>query len=281
MHAADMTRRTLDDSAWLRALDDGSLRLVPTLTGYHRGRLRLARHWDTSEQSISEHLVYACRGGRIAAHLARVPHNLVPGTICLVPPGVAFRFQAEAGGEPLLARFRFSALVRGGPVRWGSTARLAALDAALERLIDLIIDELPESADDRLAEDVTRAFCRAFVRARSRVSSPGRLGRDQLAALAAEVARRPCATGPRELAFRLGLSLDWASRLIRASTGLPPRTWILRERMRLACGLLGDGLPPSVVATRLGYRDPRLFGRQFRTIQGMTPGAWLRRTRRE
>jgi AraC-like DNA-binding protein len=51
--------------------------------------------------------------------------------------------------------------------------------------------------------------------------------------------------------------------------------------MRLACDLLDQGLTLSMTATRLGYRDPRLFGRQFRSVRGMSPGAWQRRLRRE
>jgi AraC-like DNA-binding protein/mannose-6-phosphate isomerase-like protein (cupin superfamily) len=276
-----MAVRTLDDGAWRRALDDGSLRLAPSLSGHPRGRLRLSHDWDTRERILDEHLVYVCRRGRITATVSGNRRAVEPGTVSIIPPGLAFRFRAEAGAEPLLARFRFSARLAGKPVGWGTGLRHARLDDTLERLVDLIIDGMPWETDDRLADDLTRAFCRAADRASVGTPVRGGIGREQLAALAVELARRPCSTGPRELARRLGLSLDWAGRLFRASTGMPLRTWILHERMRLACDLLDQGLTLSMTATRLGYRDPRLFGRQFRSVRGMSPGAWQRRLRRE
>lgn len=48
----------------------------------------------------------------------------------------------------------------------------------------------------------------------------------QWATLAASVARRPCRTTLGDLARQFDLILDWASRFIRTSSGLNPRTWL-------------------------------------------------------
>jgi AraC-like DNA-binding protein len=39
---------------------------------------------------------------------------------------------------------------------------------------------------------------------------------------------------PASLARSLGLSPDYFSRLFRNAFGLPPRSWLMRERIRLA-----------------------------------------------
>lgn len=257
--------------------------MTPSLAGFPRGRARMPLDWDTTDQCLDAHLVYVCRQGRIAACLDGTRQSLSAGDICLVPPHCPFRFQSQA--LPVIARFRLSVRCAGREVAWGTRARIIAMDATLERLVDLLVDELHEHGSGPLAADLARAFCRAFATNQRRQGDAkrrrARLTGDQLAELAAAVARQPCAVTPRLLAHRLGLTSDWAARLIRAATGLSPRAWIVRERLRLAAELLTQSLSPGLVAQRLGYRDPRLFGRQFRAFFGCTPGAWQRRMRRE
>ncbi|MEK7415742.1 MAG: helix-turn-helix domain-containing protein [Planctomycetota bacterium] len=278
-----MPDQVLDDAAWQDALDDPRLQLTPTLGDFARGRVRMVTNWDTAERKLDAHLVYACRQGRISARLGGSWHHLHAGAICLVPPQVSFRFLAQE--PPVLARFRLRIALGTRTVAWGRSARIVAMDAALERLVDLLVDELHADADSALAADIARAFCRAFARMEDHTvgvnSGPRRLTGDQMAVLSSDLARRPCAISPRDLAHRLRVSPDWASRLIRATTGLSPRAWIVRERIRIATDLLSQGLTPTAVAQRLGYQDPRLFGRQFRSVLGCPPGVWQRRVQRE
>jgi AraC-like DNA-binding protein len=270
----------LADDVWPAALDGPGLRLTPSLAGSPRGRVRMGANWESRLKTLDVHLVYACRRGRISVWLAGAWQQFAAGEVCLIPPQTPFRFQSRT--QPMLARFRLRVTRNGQDLALGHTARIVAMDATLERLVDLLVDELHADESTPLVQDLARAFCRAFARSvTARPTGHGSLTADQLAMLAANVARRPCGTTPRDLARQLGLGLDWASRLIRARTGLAPRAWLVRERIRLAAELLSQGLTPQATALRLGYGDARLFGRQFRSIHGCPPGAWQRRATRE
>lgn len=273
----------LADEAWSAALDDPGLHLTPTLAGSPRGRVRVGANWESRLKTLDVHLVYACRRGRISVWVAGAWQQFAAGEVCLIPPQTPFRFQSRT--QPMLARFRLRVAKDGQDLALGRAARIVAMDATLERLVDLLVDELHADESTPLVQDLARAFCRGFARSGSRRTAKptghGSLTADQLAMLVASVARRPCGTTPRDLARQLGLGLDWASRLIRARTGLAPRAWLVRERVRLAVELLSQGLTPQATALRLGYGDARLFGRQFRSIHGCPPGAWQRRATRE
>ncbi len=57
--------------------------------------------------------------------------------------------------------------------------------------------------------------------------------------------------------------------------GSPPRRWLVETRVRLAAQELADGREAAwTVAQRLGWSDPKLFGRQFRAVMGAPPGRW-------
>jgi AraC family transcriptional regulator len=98
-----------------------------------------------------------------------------------------------------------------------------------------------------------------------------------IARLRQRIADDPACT-PGDLARFLGLSHDYATRRIRAVSGFPPRTFILRERLRLAADRLAAAeLTWQQVCSDLGWRDEKLFLRQFRAAFGLPPGRWRSR----
>lgn len=50
--------------------------------------------------------------------------------------------------------------------------------------------------------------------------------------------------------------------------------WVTRYRAGHARALLRDGVPPAVVAHRVGYATEAAFRRAFRRVTGVTPGAF-------
>lgn len=60
--------------------------------------------------------------------------------------------------------------------------------------------------------------------------------------------------------------------------GQPPLRWLLAERIRRACALLGEQPELGVkgVARACGFSDPCHFSRQFRRLAGCAPSAWRR-----
>ena len=80
---------------------------------------------------------------------------------------------------------------------------------------------------------------------------------------------------PSELAASLQLSPDYFARQFRHSFGIAPRTWIKRERVRLAAQtLLESNLSVKEVAHHFGFSDIFLFSRQFKQVTGQSPSAY-------
>jgi AraC-like DNA-binding protein len=63
-------------------------------------------------------------------------------------------------------------------------------------------------------------------------------------------------------------------RLTARRIGLSPKWLVQRRRLHEAAELLRAGDPPDLaqLALQLGYVDQAHFGRDFRTVTGLTPG---------
>ncbi|MDE1180902.1 AraC family transcriptional regulator [Paraburkholderia sp.] len=79
------------------------------------------------------------------------------------------------------------------------------------------------------------------------------------------------------LAATAGLSVSRFATLFRLETGIPPHKYVCLVRIRHAQRLLRHGMPPSVVATEVGFFDQSHLGRHFRRTVGVTPGDYLMR----
>jgi len=80
-----------------------------------------------------------------------------------------------------------------------------------------------------------------------------------------------------DLAGEVGLSETYFSHAFKAAVGVSPHRWVMQERVRRAQALLREGDEPvSWVAAQCGFADQAHFSRVFRSITGLTPGAWKR-----
>jgi len=98
-------------------------------------------------------------------------------------------------------------------------------------------------------------------------------------AMLADYVRAHLAQHPRpaELATLLRLSNDYFTREFRRTYGMPPRAWLLRERMNAAARRLAESQSTiSEIADELGYSDVFLFSRQFKNSFGRSPRAFRR-----
>lgn len=78
-----------------------------------------------------------------------------------------------------------------------------------------------------------------------------------------------------DLADLAGYSRYHFARGFRAAMGMPPYAYIIRERIALACQLLGDrDLPVSAVATATGFASHAQFSSRFRQMTGLAPSAF-------
>ena len=83
----------------------------------------------------------------------------------------------------------------------------------------------------------------------------------------------------QQIAAEFDLSVSHFSRAFRASTGLPPHQWLLRQRVKTAKQLMTvRGLALSEIAIAAGFANQSHFTRVFSAVVGVSPGAWRRET---
>jgi AraC-like DNA-binding protein len=94
--------------------------------------------------------------------------------------------------------------------------------------------------------------------------------RARIAQVVGEASRRWPA--PSDLARAVELSPDYFTRCFRRTYNVPPRRWLLEERMRLATvRLLESNATISQLARELGYEDVFTFSRVFKSVHGLSP----------
>src|SRR5262249_45676679 len=82
----------------------------------------------------------------------------------------------------------------------------------------------------------------------------------------------------KELAALTGLSQSHFRRAFKVSTGRSPHRWHLEARIAEAQRLLGAGGMTQVeIALVTGFAEQSHFCRVFKSVVGVTPGAWVRR----
>jgi AraC family transcriptional regulator len=81
----------------------------------------------------------------------------------------------------------------------------------------------------------------------------------------------------QDIAAEIGISASHFSRAFRASVGLPPHQWLLRQRISAAKQLMSvRGLSLAEIAIAAGFANQSHFTRVFSTLVGVSPNLWRR-----
>lgn len=94
--------------------------------------------------------------------------------------------------------------------------------------------------------------------------------------------RRTVADGvtAEDVVKRIGYSHPTVNRAFVDELGHSVKREILRQRLRLACGMLKDtALSAGEISARCGYQSPQYFCRAFADEFGVTPDSWRKRPR--
>jgi len=84
----------------------------------------------------------------------------------------------------------------------------------------------------------------------------------------------------RDIASIAGLSTKQLERLTHRTLGLPPRAILQRLRVEHAVRLMSTtSMTMGDIAPACGFYDQSSFTRQFRSVLGLTPGAYRRQSR--
>jgi AraC-like DNA-binding protein len=272
--------RTCSSRDWLAALLRGRVEVAIF------GRSRVGRGWELQDRVVPEHYLTAYLDG--AAELVAAGRRAValPGTIAWIAPQVPHTIRPldpQRRIRFLHLRFRVFA-ARGEELRMPADLLLLPQARPLLPQFDALFDEFSARLPHRDAR--FHALLVALLADLMRLADAGEsppltsAQRQRLLALAAD--RHPRPLHPNELAAALGLSHDYFTRQFRRTFGVPPRTWLLRERLRAAAAVLSSSSEPiATIAERCGFGSPYIFSRQFRRVMGVTPTGWRRKRGQE
>ena len=78
----------------------------------------------------------------------------------------------------------------------------------------------------------------------------------------------------RTLALEADLTPSYLIRLFHREAGLPPKAWLMEQRLRLARRLLQSGGSLVDTALRCGFADQAHFSKCFHKVHGLPPGRY-------
>jgi len=269
------THVKLEPKDWLAAFYVPETEISFTLFGYQTA----GEHWRITERILNDHLIYfvvesACEG-RVLNHANTI--RVEPGSLLWIPPGLQHNFSVIPGMAPITVYYmRFQCIQ--GDVQLSCKEDFLLLHNAweLEAYIGRLYEEIQLSLPYRMMRIkslLALIFTGAF-RLRSQPTDPHRIlnSAQRLKLIRFAQARRTQRLTPAMLAKEIRLSEDYFTRVFRRTFGIPPRKWILRERIRQSAQVLTESsLNVTEIAQQLGYRNVYLFSRQFKEVMGVSP----------
>lgn len=264
------------DHRWLKSLLDGTIEMQACRYNVRQGS------WNSDAVSEGQHFITFVEQGLLAVDVAGDELQLAGGELLWIQPGVPRIVRGSPlPGQVRHINIRFTVrqaghyMARKGPYLHlpAAQGQRAAFDAMLEQREDG--GRFPRL---RLRQCLL-GLCLDILNARRTPETGSSLHarqRYELQRFIAEHLHLPI--GPQELAQHMQLSLDYFSRCFRRAYGIPPRQYLLSERMRVAAMELVDSRDSvQSIARRVGMDDANYFCRQFKKYSGMTPGAFRQR----
>lgn len=190
----------------------------------------------------------------------------VPATAGLWIPAGTFHSVQSAGGTGFLCTFMS---VTPASLRADRAMAVTVVAAVAELLVVLSRESLAPAVRRRCEEVVFDLLSPAQVEP---MVLPMPVD-ERLLRVARELLARPHDSRTVEAwASELAMSVRHLSRRFREETGMSFERWRLHARVRIALGLLAQGLPVAVVGRRVGYASPSGFVQAFARVMGHTPG---------
>ncbi len=263
-----------DPQRWLQQALSGAAALSFPFAGYGSNG---TKPYVTGRRVLDVHLVWLIEKGAFPIRIGDKAVELLPGTLMWIPPGIVH--DTVVPSQVVQHAIRIALVRRGRQLGLAMPPMVVRNCGDLAPLFDQIIAAHQRQSPYRDARQrglVAALGAAVFTRAAEPASVVGGLGQDHRLRLA-RLVRDPRAH-PRvsALARGLGLTPDYFARAFRRSYGMPPRQWLLGERLVGARAALATGAAIKAVAHQFGYRDPHLFSRQFRKAFGLSPRQWRR-----
>ena len=267
--------------AWLSAI----LEPAVTLRFTTFGSATQPRSWEGfADRRVPEHLVWAV-ATESWMRTSRAAMDPATGRILPFPPGTLHTFVRGDARQPLAVHFFRFELLRGDvPLHLAHEPVILDPAPPLREHLEALHDDrqaADEAATIRIRARLALMLSTAFQILDASSVAGGSLSyvqRRQLYEMLAE--RRGTRVRPADLAERLALSPEYFARLFSRTFGMPPRRWLIEQRVRDAANTLAEStLTISQVAHELGYRDIYQFSHQFKQILGASPRSYRHRER--
>ena len=286
-HQAGVTLLAMPNKKGFRVSEVAPKRWLEMLMSEGRFRIRTIRMhqrhgpWKGQHAADEQHMLVLCQRGSLSvACPGHPPFTLGHGELLWLPPMLSR--QLSGSGSCHQANLRFT-LITGQqlPVMSTTPQRYAGLNHA-----STLYQELRLAARDNSEFGILRQRGLLAALTVSCLETITTSDDDGLLPAQRSAVQRLLATDalapytPRDLARAAGLSLDYFTRQFRHSYGMPPRRYLLQERMRaLADVLIESDEPIARLAAEHGYPNASAFGRLFAGIMGHSPGRWRKRAR--
>jgi len=247
-------------------------------SGFRIRRIALNQHMPRVER-LSEHVHRYCQAllylrGSGTQHLGDIAVPVERGSILVIPPGRAHRFEKTRAVRPICLAIDFETVE---PVTWREESVLSARDLALvERLlVDLHERHLkPDDFSIQSAALILQILALVQSAVEDSEPRPGR-GPVFISVEKAIVRHGFAGISPGLVAAQLGRTLDHVNRQLQEECGMTVGAILNRARLEQSGRLLRTtALSISEVASSIGMDDQNYFARWFRHQTGQTPTRW-------
>jgi len=238
--------------------------------------------WNVHSDYLDEHIFYFVLNGGIDATVDGQCVSLQAGDAAITPPGSKFAFRATDDAAIELYRFRLTISPSGKTVPVLDRFHHAFAPGCRDYFARLISEgEFPTKGGEWKTKGLLLALLSEAFFPTQRTTTERVLVASEIRQLRSYIHQRSHHwPSPADLARELKLSADYFSRIFRRTMGMPPRRWIVEERVRMAAlALVESNQNVSEVAEAFGYCDVYFFSQQFKKVTGLSPSHYARNQR--
>ena len=236
-------------------------------------------------QGRKDYYLLYCTRGSMRIHLNGQEQHMRPGDLAILPPGRAYFYEFDGSGELVYFWTHFTGSAAPACIRRAGIGMDQLLPVGLDEALAATFQNLMDSfiLMDGWQQEEAAGRLLVLLSALGRAAA-GRHVRPATAPIRRSLTHMEANYGGpitlTELANMEFLSVSRYSALFRACTGIPPKEYLIRLRMRSAMELLTrTDMSVTQVARAVGYADPLYFSRLFKKRMG-TPPSEVRRALR-
>lgn len=242
------------------------------------GYLRRARPIRFSEP-LNQHLFYYVVSGKFKGFVGTTKFHAEESDLIWFLPHMSFRDELIGNRPVIVYRFRLRVISNGvllyPHIKHPLYSKVPECRIWLEKIVAETAKT--ESLSNIKIRSLLGCLFTDLFRSETKSEAPSRQlspkQREEISNYFLSRASEPI--NPSALARHMRLSPDYFTRLFQKTYGVPPRRWMVQERIRLAAlRLIETQQNISEVAEEFGYRDLFFFSRQFKMVMGESPSQY-------